>query len=289
DHTAKSFTMPKDLVGQSEQYARARLQSAGYTGKPTIVSVDAPDMAGRVTKVDPDGGKQVDVDAVVTLSIGKAAGDIAIPADLVGKSQATAEAELRGLGLVPNSVPYANATSHKVGTVDSTDPQVGSAVKPGSTVLLNVVSDNVNVPDVRNRSLDNAVAELGRFGLKAAQQSVANNNVAPGTVVDQQPSGGNVPRGSTVQLSVAAQVQTTPPPSPTQTPPSDQQPTEQPDTASPSPAATQPQPNPSPSRTGLLGAVGANRGSGTGAGPGAGGGGGAGAGAPQNGTGTGTG
>ncbi|WP_242419002.1 PASTA domain-containing protein, partial [Frankia sp. CpI1-P] len=127
-------------------------------------------------------------------------------------------------------------------------------------------------------SYENAVAELGRYGLQATQQSVANNNVAPGTVVDQQPSGGNVPRGSTVQLSVAAQIQTTPPPSPTQTPPTDQQPTEQPDTTSPSPAATQTQPNPTPSRTGLLGLSAGNGGAanrgggaaGTGAGPGGG-------------------
>ncbi|MCM3925438.1 Stk1 family PASTA domain-containing Ser/Thr kinase [Frankia sp. AiPs1] len=283
--SAKPFAVPSGLVGQNEQQAKARLQSAGFTGRVEITSVDAPDMAGRVTKVDPAEGKQVDAGGVITLSIGKAAGDIAIPADLVGRSQATAEAELRALGLVPNSVPYANATSHKIGTVDSTDPQVGSAVKPGGTVLLNVVSSNVNVPDVRNRSYENAAAELGRYGLQATQNSVANNNVAPGTVVDQQPSGGNVPRGSTVQLSVAAQIQTTPPPSPTQTAPTDQQPTEQPDTTSPSPAPTQPQPNPTPSRTGLLGAVGTNRGAGPGAGTGTGGG--AGAGAPQNGTGTG--
>ncbi|EIV95184.1 Stk1 family PASTA domain-containing Ser/Thr kinase [Frankia sp. QA3] len=251
--TAKQIPVPSGLVGQNEQQARARLQSTGFTGRVEITSVDAPDMAGRVTKVDPAEGKQVDVDGVITLTIGKAAGDVSIPNDLVGKSQSAAESELRGLGLVPNSVPYANATSHKIGTVDSTDPQVGSAVKPGSTVLLNVVSSNVNVPDVRNRSYENAVAELGRYGLHATQQSVANNNVTPGTVTDQEPSGGNVPRGSTVQLSVATQVQTTPPPSPTQAPPTDQQPTEQPDNPSPSPAVTQPQPTPSPSRTGLLG------------------------------------
>ncbi len=278
NQAAKSFTVPSGLTGQNEQQAKARLQSAGFTGRVEITSVDAPDMAGRVTKVDPAEGKQVDINGVITLSIGKAAGDVTIPADLVGKSQATAEAELRGLGLVPSSVPYANATSHKPGTVDSTDPQVGSAVRPGATVTLNVVSSNVNVPDVRNRSYENAVAELGRYGLQATQQSVANNNVAPGTVVDQQPSGGNVPRGSTVQLSVAAQIQTTPPPSPTQTPPTDQQPTEQPDTTSPSPAATQTQPNPTPSRTGLLGLSAGNGGAanrgggaaGTGAGPGGG-------------------
>ncbi|WP_163552245.1 Stk1 family PASTA domain-containing Ser/Thr kinase [Candidatus Frankia alpina] len=273
--TAKSFTIPKGLIGQTETQARARLQSAGYTGKPAIVSVNKPDMAGWVTEVDPAEGKQIDAGGVITLSIGKAAGDIAIPTDLVGKAQATAEAELRGLGLVPNSIPYYNATSQKVGTVDSADPQVGSAVKPGSTVTLNVVSGNVNVPDVRNRSYENAVAELGRYGLKATQQSVANNNVAPGTVVDQQPSGGNVPRGSTVQLSVAAQIQTTPPPSPTQAPPTDQ-----PETPSPTPVVTQTQPNPSPTslsaQSGVNGGLG-NRGTGTGAGQGAG--------APQTGTG----
>ncbi|WP_308203295.1 Stk1 family PASTA domain-containing Ser/Thr kinase [Frankia gtarii] len=279
NQTAKSFTMPKDLVGQSEQYARARLQSAGYTGKPTIVSVNEPDMAGRVTKVDPSGGRQVDVNAVVTLSIGKPAGDIAIPTDLVGKSQATAEADLRGLGLVPNSMPYYNATSHKVGTVDSTDPQVGSAVKPGSTVTLNVVSGNVNVPDVTNRTYESAVQVLASYGLLATQQSVPNNNVAAGTVVDQTPSRGNIARGSTVRLSVAAQVQTTQPPSPTQAPPTDQQPTDQPVTPSPSPVVTPTQP---PSPTSLSAQSGANGGVAN-----RGGGGGAGGGAPQNGTGAG--
>jgi serine/threonine-protein kinase len=256
--TARQITVPTGLVGQSQQVALARLQSAGYTGKPTIALVDAPDMAGRVTKVNPTEGSKVAVDGAITLTVGKAAGDVTIPDDLVGKTQAAAEAELRGLGLTPSSIPFYNPTSHKVGTVDSTDPQTGSAVKPGSTVTLNVVSPTVNVPDVTNRSYQSAVAELGRWGLNATQQSVSNNNVAPGTVVDQQPSGGNVPRGSTIQLSVAAQVQTSAPPSPTETKPTVQQSTQPPDTSpSPSPTAN---PTPSPATTSPLGLRGNNSG-----------------------------
>ncbi|CAO5172845.1 putative serine/threonine-protein kinase SCO3848 [Frankia sp. AiPs1] len=276
--SAKQIPVPKDLVGQTEQIARARLQSAGFGGHVKIVSVDDPDHAGQVTRTDPAGGSNVAVNGTITLSIGKAAGDVTIPADIVGKTQAEAESELRGLGLTPNSTQFFNATSHKIGTVDSTDPTAGGAVKPGATVTLYVVSSTVNVPDVTNRSFDSAVATLGQYGLKATRQDVANNNVAPGTVVDQQPSGGALPRGSTVSLSVAAQVQTTAPPSATPTTPADQQPSQPPEGGqSPSPSASQ-TPSPSPTTGAIgLGGNGAGRGNG-GAGGGTGSGGGTGAG-----------
>ncbi|MCK9893198.1 Stk1 family PASTA domain-containing Ser/Thr kinase [Frankia sp. AgB32] len=270
NNTASGFTVPKGLVGQSQEVAQARLQSAGYTGKPTIVTVDAPDMAGRVTKVDPAEGSKVAASGTITLSVGKAAGDVTIPQDIIGKAQAEAEQELRGLGLTPTSTQFYNATSHRVGSVDSTDPQAGSAVKPNATVTLNVVSTTVNVPSVTNRSYDSAVALLGQWGLKATQQSVANNNVAPGTVVDQSPSGGNVPRGSTVTLSVAAQVQTTAPPSASPTQPADQGPT-QPAENTPTPSATA---NPTPSASASTGSLGLGGGARAGTGGGGGGGGG---------------
>ncbi|WP_101832000.1 Stk1 family PASTA domain-containing Ser/Thr kinase, partial [Frankia canadensis] len=215
--SAEQITIPSGLVGQSETQARARLQSTGYRGTPRIVTVDAPDKAGQVIKVDPAQGSKVAIDGVITLTVGKAAGDVTIPDDLIGKPQAAAEAELRSLGLTPNSQVYANPSSHKVGTVDSTDPAAGSPVKPGAMVTLNIVSANVNVPDVTNRSVSSAIQLLSQSGLQATQQSVVNSNVAPGTVIDQSPASGNVPRGSTITLSVATAAPTTAPPSPTET------------------------------------------------------------------------
>jgi len=233
--SAKQIAVPAGLVGQSEQQARARLQSTGFTGTVKVTAVDDPNSAGRVTKVDPAEGSQVAIDGTITLFVGKAAGDITIPEDLVGKPQAAAEQELRSLGLSPNSQVFANPSTHNVGTVDSTDPPAGSPVKAGSLVTLNIVSANVNVPDVTNRSVTSAIQMLSQAGLKASQQSVVNSNVAPGTVVDQSPASGNVPRGSTITLSVATAAPTTAPPSPTETAPPDGQPTAQPGTPSPSP------------------------------------------------------
>lgn len=275
DNTAstKKILVPTGLVGQNEQQARARLQSAGFGGEVVTKLVDSPDLAGRVTAVDPAEGKEVAAKGVITLSIGKAADDVQIPADLIGKTQAEAEAALRALGLVPNPMAYGNPTSQKVGTVDSTDPQAGSAVKRGSTVTLNVVSPNVNVPDVRNRTYDNAAAELGRYGLRAAQQPVANNNVAPGTVVDQSPSGGNVPRGSTITLSVAQQIQTTAPPTPTETP-TGPTPTTEPTSTSPSPTGNPTPGTPATTKPGGLGGLLGGRNGGGGSGGGGSGGGG---------------
>ncbi|MCM3885935.1 Stk1 family PASTA domain-containing Ser/Thr kinase [Frankia sp. R82] len=288
------IAVPKGLIGLNEQNARARLQSAGFRGTVTLSSVDDPDKAGQVTKVDPAEGTEVDVAGTITLFIGKAAGDVTIPSDLVGKTQTEAEQQLRGLGLNPTIMPFYNQTTQKVGRVDSTDPAVGGPVKAGSTVTVYVVSANVNVPDVRNRSYDSAVAELGRWGLNATRQDVANNNVAPGTVVDQQPSGTNVARGSTVTLSVAAQIQTTPPPSPTTTQPTDQEPTQTPgggQTPTPGTGGQTPSTGPTGVLGGGAGAAAARRpGSGTGTGVGGGtGGGNGGAGGGNGGTGSGTG
>ncbi|MCK9920734.1 Stk1 family PASTA domain-containing Ser/Thr kinase [Frankia sp. AgPm24] len=279
--SGEKIAVPKGLLGLNEQNARARLQSAGFRGTVTISSVDAPDSAGQVTKVDPTEGTQVESNGTITLFIGKAAGDVTIPADLVGKSQSDAVAQLRALGLNPAVMPFYNQTSQKVGAVDSTDPAAGGPVKPGSTVTVYVVSSSVNVPDVRNSTYDNAAAELGRWGLKATQQTVGNNTVAPGTVVAQTPSGGAAPRGSTITLSVAAQLETTAPPSPTATQPTDQLPTVNPGGGQTQTPGTGGQ-TPSPSATAAPGAGAGAAAQPGAAGGGAGGGGGAAGGGARN-------
>src|SRR5439155_11471064 len=79
----------------------------------------------------------------------------------------------------------------------------------------------VTVPNLVNRTQDEAVAILTRLGLKANPVSIPNDTVAAGVVyaVDPQP-GRKVPKGSTVNLSVSSgPVETSTTEAPTTVPP----------------------------------------------------------------------
>ena len=66
-------------------------------------------------------------------------------------------------------------------------------------------SKTVAVPDVVNKTQDDAVAELTRVGLKANPVSIPNDTVATGIVYAVDPPAGHkVDKGSTVNLSVSS-------------------------------------------------------------------------------------
>jgi PASTA domain len=68
-----------------------------------------------------------------------AAAKVAVPGDLVGKTEAAARTELAALGLVVQVKPQQSGNAPP-GTVLSTDPGAGVQVDPGSTVVLVVAT-----------------------------------------------------------------------------------------------------------------------------------------------------
>ena len=215
------------VVGLSQQEATLRLADAGLqVGK--LIPQFAEKPAGTVIKQSPDSGFLIGRGGSVDLTISKGIEMTLVP-QVIGLSQAEAEAELTDAKLTVNKVVTRDVNLPE-GQVLDVLPRPGSQVRARSTVDVIVASGNVQVPDLRGKTKDEAIAALQQLGFAVGLEPT--DSTAPvDTVVDQSPVNQLAPRGSTVIIKIAQEPQPTPSPSP-----------------SPSPEPTGP-PSPSPSPT----------------------------------------
>lgn len=123
---------------------------------------------------------------------------------LVGQPEATATKALTDLGLKVTSKPMEDEVN-PAGQVTAQSPLANVQVKKGTNVTLTVSSGApiVDVPDVRNKTVDVASDTITAAGFRVATNLV-NSDKVPNTVLDQSPAPGNkAPKGSTVTLSVS--------------------------------------------------------------------------------------
>jgi eukaryotic-like serine/threonine-protein kinase len=132
--------------------------------------------------------------------------------------------------------------SKAVGVVTAQDPAAGTKIDRGGQVKLTVVvgADTVPVPDLRGKTVAQAVGLLVTAGLTPGTQTDAFDPiVAAGLIVSQQPSPGLVAnKGTAVDYVVSKGPEPSPSPSPTPTPtlPPTPPPTPPPATLTPPPA-----------------------------------------------------
>jgi serine/threonine-protein kinase len=132
---------------------------------------------------------------------------------VIGKPEADATTQLRDAGLKVERKEVQDEVN-PVGQVTGQDPLANVQVKKGSTVTLTVSSGApiVEVPDVRNRTLDAATDQLTGVGFRITTNLV-NSDKAPNTVLEQSPAAGErKPKGSTVVLTVSKGVEQIPVP-----------------------------------------------------------------------------
>ena len=125
--------VPSDLVGLTEDEARARLRVAQLrVGHIVSRNSDAP--AGQVLGTDPAGGAKVPENTTVTLFVSNAR--VKIP-NVVGKDRATATTLLEQAGFVVVEQPAAVYDRKKPeGTVLGQSPSAGTFAKTGSQVQI---------------------------------------------------------------------------------------------------------------------------------------------------------
>ncbi len=160
---------------------------------------------GRVLSQSPKGATQAEPGSTVTLCVSKGVQTVAIPANITQMSADAAAAALQGLGFDVQRVEQASAEVDE-GNVIGTNPEPGSRAPKGSTVklLISTGPEQVEVPDVRNKQVDDAKSILADKGLGVNVNETEFADAQPGTVLDQSPSpGSSVDAGSTVSLTVA--------------------------------------------------------------------------------------
>jgi beta-lactam-binding protein with PASTA domain len=207
---AVKVTVP-NVVGSTQSQAENALSNLGLSVSVTSENSDSA-AAGTVISQTPAGGTKVDEGATVTLkvSLGPAVTQVTAP-DVVGRTQAEAEAALTGLGLTV-SVTTEHSDSVAAGTVLSQAPAAGTKVDEGTAVAIKVslgpapapAPVKVTAPDVVGRTQAEAETALTGLGLTVSITTEHSDSVAAGTVISQAPAAGTqVDPGTAVALIVS--------------------------------------------------------------------------------------
>jgi serine/threonine-protein kinase len=189
------------VVGLQEPLARNAITDKGLI--PRVRRVSNSDVEeGLVFAQRPREGSRVDEESVVTIDVSSGKPEVEIPG-VIGQTRDTAVAELTQVGL--NAQVVEVNSDKEEGTVTAQSPAAGTVVVEGTRVRINVSvgPKPVTVPSVINLPYPQAEAELQQAGFGVARVDV-DSDLAPGVVVDQDPSGGSdSTKGTTVTLSVS--------------------------------------------------------------------------------------
>ncbi len=191
-----------DLLGMTEQQARAAIGDAGLSvGQPEYVA--DPDVArDKVIKQDPNRDTFVDPGATVTITVSTGKPMTSVPS-VVGQDRAAARTTLENAHLVP--VFQEKEADAPRGQVVETDPAAGEQVPEGTRITVFFSDGPEKVPDVVGMTQEEAEQALKQAGFKAFVTTSADTEEPKGTVINQNPEGGQEePEGTSVTIVVSS-------------------------------------------------------------------------------------
>ena len=203
--SAKTLTIPSDLVNKPAPSAFSELQQMGFTKVSERSQTSSQVASGNVIGTQPAAGTAVSSDAPVTLLVSAGPVPVQVP-DVTGKTQAAATAVLQQAGFTVN-VTQQNSDTVAQGLVISTNPPAGTTVGKSSAVQLVVSSgkQQVQIPSLVNQTPGAAGQALGQLGLTVQQTNEPSSSVQAGYVTrTDPPAGSTVPVGSTVTVYVSS-------------------------------------------------------------------------------------
>lgn len=158
---------------------------------------------GTVIDQEPDAGDLVPSDAAIDLTVAQDTTKIEVPS-VIDLSLDEAVAALKEADLAVGSVTE-QISSGRVGSVLAQNPSAGTPVAPATPVdLVIAVARLLQVPDLRDKTLAVAKAELDASELQPGRITFRAHRVLDGVVLDQNPAAATaVPPGTAVDLTVA--------------------------------------------------------------------------------------
>ena len=201
----EQVTMIK-ITGLTVEEARTKLREIGLGIQESGSQSSDEYEKGQIMSQDVAEGEKVDVHTTINVQISAGAGEVSIP-KVEGYDSEAAMDLLEQQGFHPVR-EYEYSDSVASGKVISQKPEGGSPAKKGDTVTL-VVSQGkeaVAVPDVYNRSQEEATNMLTQAGLTVTSTTTEPSDTVPkGNVINQSiPSGKYVDRGTGVTLVISS-------------------------------------------------------------------------------------
>ena len=176
------------VTSQPLDVAVSRLENEGFKTDIVNRNNDAP--RGIVYEQRPSAGTELEEGSSVTIFASKGPATVAVP-NVVGLPESQARDRLAAAGLEVSA--FEVFSDEADGTVIAQNPGSGERVSKDSGVRINVSKGSglVDVPSVVGLPQADAQAQLADLGLEATS-SACRRSSRPGTVVAQNPVGGQV-------------------------------------------------------------------------------------------------
>lgn len=195
-----------DVVGLSQSEAVSAIEAAGFkVGSVGTTQTISASEVGKVTTQTPPPNGSVRIGSSVDVVVSGGQKLMDVP-NVVGKTQAEAEAAVRDAGLTSQVTPNFSASVPK-GSVIQQAPSAGQRVPAGTSIGLTVSEgvQNVAVPSVTGQTQTQAQAALKAAGLGAQLVDNLSNAAPKDQVMAQYPTAGtSVAPGVIVGLVVSA-------------------------------------------------------------------------------------
>lgn len=209
---AATVSVP-DLKGMTQDAAQKALEDANLTlAKANPVESTEGD-PGTVVDQDPAAGEEVAEGTLVTIDV--VSDQVTVPS-VTGMSLSEAKSTLSNVGLSIDE----NRTDTPNGETDevlSQNPAANTVAQRGTTVVLEVPSGKVTVPNVMSLSQADATTALSNQKLTPVVTMVTGDASEVGRVVNQDKAANSlVARGTTVTIKVVGEAAATPSDSPSQ-------------------------------------------------------------------------
>jgi beta-lactam-binding protein with PASTA domain len=201
-----------NVVGKTKAQAKKALRNANCKLGKVTKQKSATVAKGKVISSNPVAGTIHKKGAKVNLKISSGApkvkGQCTVP-NVVGQSQAAAEAAITAAGCKVGKVKQKKSTTVPAGDVISTSPKAGKKVNGNRKVNLTVSSGaaaSCTVPNVVGQSQSAAEAAIQAAGCTVGKvKQKASSTVAKGNVISTSPKAGKkVKAGAKVNLTVSS-------------------------------------------------------------------------------------
>ena len=183
-----------NVVGLTQATAEAAIEAAGLVVGTVTTAYDATVPAGNVISQNPAGGTSAVPGTAVDLVVSLGVQPVSVP-NVVGQTQATAEAAIEAAGLMVGTVTTAYDATVPAGNVISQNPAGGTSALPGTAVDLVVSTGRapVSVPNVVGQTQATAEAAIKAAGLTVGTVTTAvrARRCRRAAVISQNPAGGD--------------------------------------------------------------------------------------------------
>ncbi len=203
--TSGRYTDAPALVGLPKANAEAAAKAAGFGiiyADPGQYSSTVP--ADSVISQDPGPGEKVVKGDTLTLTMSLGVEQHPVP-DVAGQEAAAAKASIEQLGLKYKEAKGAYSDTVPEGVVISTNPKVGTELKPGDTVTVTLSKGRapITVPNLVGLNINDARAQLQKAGLTALERTKDSDQPADQVLAQTPKAGTGVEKNAEITLDVS--------------------------------------------------------------------------------------